>query len=180
MAARRRPRRYEPVTISTRWLEACQRFAYNAFAAAPKAEHINRPEPSGNLAAAFFLPLPLLETQNIKRKAPAWAIAKRFEELQHVLGVQNRFRDHRHIAPIEGRPLVLCTRFSSHEPDRYSDGFKWVVDALCVPTKQRRWGLGYLRDDRPKDAEIVQWWEPGPRGGGFGLVRVFERGQGRS
>lgn len=177
MAARRRaPKRYEPVTISTKWLEQCKEHAFATFVRAPAFEHIRRPEPTGALKLWVVLPLQLLKTQNRKERLPAWMLAKKAEDLRHVLGVQNRYRDHRHTEPLAGRPLVLCTRFSSVEPDAYSDGFKWVVDALCVPAGRRKWGLGLLRDDRPKDADVVQWWEPAPQRAGFGLVRVFERG----
>lgn len=172
MAARRN--RHNPCVLSPEWLERCSSFAWLVFAAPPQREHIKRPEePAGGLVKTFVLPLDMLEPQNRKQNRPKWWLAERHQAIKQALGYQTRFRDHRHIAPLDGRPTVLCTRFSSVEPDKYNDGFKWAVDALCVPSGRRTWGLGYLRDDRPKDAEIVQWWEPAPQGGGFGLIRVF-------
>ena len=178
--AARKPKRYEPVRITTVWLRSCWASSVDAFEAPPAQSHITRPEPppAATLVATLFLPLTMLEPQNAKRHAPKWVLRRKFEDLKTTFGVQTRFKDYRHIRPLEGRPTVLCTRFSSVEPDKYSDGFKWAVDALCVPAGRRTWGLGYLRDDRPKDAEIVQWWEPAPQRGGFGMIRVFSDANG--
>lgn len=74
--------------------------------------------------------------------------------------------------PLSGRPQVVCLRLSSTEPDAYSDWAKMAVDALCVPAGRRKEGLGYLRDDRPKDAEVVQFWEPAKRGEGFVYIEI--------
>ena len=167
-------RRYQPVSISPAWLRDCQRYAEETLGTEPALRHIVRPVVHGALVASYLLPLELLEPQNRKRKAPKWVLAKKFEDLKRCLGVQTRFHDHRHFQPLPGRPQVLCTRFSCVEPDKYSDGFKWAIDALCVPSARRTWGLGHLVDDSPRLADVHQWWEPAPRLSGFGLIRVFE------
>ena len=65
--------------------------------------------------------------------------------------------------------MLRCIRFSSIEPDTYSDGFKMAIDRLMLG-KER---LGYLRDDRPSDCEIVQCWEFVPPGQGFAVIEIW-------
>lgn len=74
--------------------------------------------------------------------------------------------------PLPGRPQVLCCRLSSAEPDAYADWAKMAVDLLCVPAGRRKEGIGYLRDDRPRDTEVVQWWEPAKPKAGFVYIEV--------
>jgi hypothetical protein len=67
--------------------------------------------------------------------------------------------------PLPGRPMVRCIRFSSSEPDRYNDGFKFAVDRLVE--------LRLIADDRPAACDLHQLWEYAPPKQGFGLIEVF-------
>lgn len=143
----------------------CAQFAADAFAFPPPLPHIVRPEPVGRLVASFVLPLDVLRPQNRTRHAAGWALAKVKRECHmRMLGQVGPVQ-----APLPGRPMVLCTRFSSVEPDAFNDGFKVAVDRLCPGPM----GLGIIADDKPACVDLRQWWEPAPRGKGFGLVRVF-------
>jgi len=136
----------------------------------PARPHIVRPAPVGARVWRCALPLELLQPQNRTRHGARWELGKLKAEVwirmlaQHGLPVRQ--------LPLPGRPQVLCTRFSAAEPDRYADWAKAAVDALCLPSGRRKRGLGLLRDDRPKDVDLHQWWEPGPRGAGFGVIEV--------
>jgi hypothetical protein len=48
-----------------------------------------------------------------------------------------------------------------------------AVDVLTMPTARAPMRLGLLRDDRPKDAEIVQRWEYAPPKKGKCVIEVF-------
>lgn len=144
---------------------ACAQFAADAFAFPPPFPHIVRPEPVGRLVASFVLPLDVLRPQNRTRHAAGWALAKVKRECHmRMLGQCGPVR-----TPLPGRPMVLCTRFSSVEPDYDNAGFKIAVDRL-LPGPM---GLGLIANDRPSDIDRHDWWEPAKRGMGFGLVRVF-------
>jgi len=139
--------------------------------ASPKLAHIVRPEPHGIVVARFILPLELCKPQNRKRaptRGAGFLEAKTRRSILSCLTSQARpFAE-----PLPGRPQVLCVRFSSSEPDRYSDWAKVSVDCLCAPTERSPNRLGIIRDDAPRFAEIEQWWEPAPRGDGWVYVEV--------
>lgn len=148
---------------------ACVQFAADAFAFPPPREHIVRPDPVGRRVASFVLPLDVLRPQNRTRHAQPWAMAKVKKACFAIMLAQIGVVCGSGRKPLPGRPQVLCTRFSSVEPDAFSDGFKVAVDRLC-PGPQ---GLGIIADDRPACIDLRQWWEPAPRRKGFGLIRVF-------
>lgn len=68
-----------------------------------------------------------------------------------------------------GRPMIRAVRFSSVAPDARSSWQKYVVDRLS----EKHDGLRFLRDDRPKDCEIVSWHEPAPPSRGFAYLEVW-------
>lgn len=70
---------------------------------------------------------------------------------------------------LSGRPQVICRRFSSVQPDKYSDWAKLPIDKLCVGPNR----LGYLRDDRPSACEIHQVWERSKPGSGFVVIEIW-------
>ena len=69
----------------------------------PAFEHIERPEPRGELIAIFVLPLELLPTTNKTRGTTAWQAAKRKKMIATLLMVQARFKDHRHKGKGKGK-----------------------------------------------------------------------------
>jgi len=143
-------------------------FADHVLSSPPARAHIERPAPRGERWARFALPLEFCKPQNRMARAgtqaAGWAIGKLKESILIAMLLQNgRVRE-----PLPGRPQVLCLRLSSTEPDKYADWAKHAIDRLTV--KHR--GLGFLRDDRPQDAEIHQWWEPAPRGKGCVVIEV--------
>lgn len=143
--------------------------ADSAFCLPVPFEHIRRPERRGDFVRRFVLPLELAPTTNRTRHAHPWKNAGIKSKLFSLMLKQAWPGQ---ASPLPGRPQVLCCRFSSVEPDAYADGAKMAIDLLCVPQGRRKIGLGFLRDDRPKDAEIVQWWEPAKRGEGFLYIEV--------
>lgn len=136
----------------------------------PAVERIRRPERRGNLVQRFVLPLELAPTTNRTRHSKPGQQENMKKQILGLFRLQvGAFYA---LRPLPGRPQVLCCRFSSVEPDAYSDGPKMAVDLLCVPAGRRKQGLGLLKDDRPKDAEVVQWWEPAPPKRGFLYLEV--------
>jgi len=134
----------------------------------PAKAHIIRPELRGVRVARFALPLELCKPMNqVARRGTqqaGWALGKmKNDALLCMLGQRGRAT-----APLPGRPQVICLRLSSVEPDKYSDWAKNPIDRLLV--KHR--GLGFLRDDRPEDAEIHQYWEPAPVRKGCVVIEV--------
>lgn len=151
------------------WREAMRR-AQAALAEPPPFERIVRPRPRGKLVARFALPLELCPTTNRTRHVQPWRAAKDKQAILDLL--RRQWRKLRAPEPLPGRPQVLCLRLSSVEPDRYSNWSKMAVDALCVPAGRRKDGLGLLRDDRPRDAEVWELWHPAPRGAGLVYIEV--------
>lgn len=151
------------------WREALVR-AEAVLSEQPAVARIQRPVPRGNLVQRFALPLELCPTTNRTRHSRPGEHAKTKRQILGLL--QAQARQFRLREPLAGRPQVLCLRLSSVEPDVYSDWAKMAVDALCVPAGRRKEGLGYLRDDRPKDAEVVQFWEPAKRGEGLVYIEI--------
>lgn len=119
--------------------------------------------------AKFTLPLHVCKPQNRTNHRAPWAYQRDRKRVAMLMGLQAR----RPVAPLEGRPRVVCTRFSSVEPDAFSDWAKMAVDVLTLPTARAPMRLGFLRDDRPKDAEIVQRWEYAAPGKGRCEIEVF-------
>lgn len=151
------------------WRDALAR-AEATFALPPKIERIVRPVPRGEVVQRFVLPLALCPTTNRTRHTKPGQQARTKRLILGLLQVQAKVQRFRKTLP--GRPQVLCCRFSSTEPDAYSDWAKLAVDLLCVPAGRRKTGLGLLRDDRPADAEVVQWWESAKAKEGFVWIEV--------
>ena len=148
--------------------------ADRSLSAAPVFDRIERPEPHGEVVARFALPLELCPTGNHRDSTKGhWWISK----LKRSVALAMLAQSSRQREPLPGRPQVLCVRFSSVEPDRYADWAKHAIDTLCVPTPRSPCRLGFLRDDRPRDAEVHQWWEPAPKGQGFVYIEVRTGGE---
>ena len=155
-----------PARLDAAWIADALNRADAILAAAPSRPHLVRVRPRGALVQSFALPLALCQPQNRTRHGAAWALGKVKRELGLLMFVQAKGRRR---APLPGRPFVRCVRFSTVEPDKYADWAKAAVDRLT--SKQD--GLGYLRDDRPSDCDVVQAWEYAPPRAGFVLVDVF-------
>jgi hypothetical protein len=138
----------------------------------PEREWITRPALRGRPIAQFILPLRLcLPTNRTGRAGMAgqpWRIAKLKKEIAQRMRLQCTPRD----KPLPGRPQVIAVRFSSVEPDRFADWGKIAIDVLCKRTAKHRNRLNILEDDRPRCAEVHQWWEYMPRGEGFVFLEV--------
>jgi hypothetical protein len=141
-----------------------------ALASPPPLARLARPTPSGRRVARFVLPLDACKPQNRTNHRKPWAYQADRERVSLIMGAQSK----RQPSPLQGRPVVVCTRFSSSEPDTYSDWAKMAVDVLCLPDSRARNRLGFLVDDKPKCAEIIQRWEPAKPKDGFVLIEVFE------
>lgn len=150
------------------WREALVR-AQGVLSEPPAIARIQRPVPKGERVARFVLPLELCPTTNRTRHSRPGQHAKTKAQILALMRAQARLIV---AQPLAGRPQVVCLRLSSTEPDAYSDWAKMAVDALCVALGRRKDGLGYLRDDAPKDAEIVQYWEPAKRGEGLVYIEI--------
>lgn len=150
------------------WREALVR-AESVLREPPAIARIQRPTPRGAVVQRFVLPLELCPTTNRTRHTHPGQHAKTKAQLLTLMRNQARtIVAH----PLPGRPQVWCLRLSSTEPDAYSDGCKMAIDALCVAMGRRKDGLGYLRDDRPADTEVIQTWEPAKRGQGFVYIEI--------
>lgn len=144
-------------------------FADETLSRPPHKPHIVRVPPVGDLVARVVLPLDLCKPTNRTRGAQHWQHAKTRNDVYRHLGGQLRIQE----APLPGRPMLRCIRFSCVEPDKYNDGFKVPVDALCVPRGRSKRGFGFLRDDAPAYVDLHQWWEYAPRRQGFGLIEIY-------
>lgn len=144
-------------------------FADDTLSREPRKPHIVRVDPVGEIVARVVLPLGLCKPTNRTRGAPHWHHAKTRNDVYTRLATQLRVRKD----PLPGRPMLRCIRFSSVEPDKYNDGFKVPIDALCVPRGRSKRGFGFLRDDAPAHVDLHQWWEYAPRGKGFGLIEIW-------
>lgn len=148
---------------------SCIHRADVALALPSPVEHIERPIYRGQSIARFAFPLELCPTTNRTRHSRPGQHTKVKRCLLAMMQKQSRsIRGDL----LSGRPQVLAVRFSSVEPDAYSDWAKMPIDLLCVPSGRRKMGMGYLREDRPKDAEVRQWWEPAKQGEGFVYMEV--------
>lgn len=128
-----------------------------------------RPETRGELRLEAVLPLELCAGSNRTRGAAGWALARAKRALWQELRKQVTIAE----APLPGRPLVIVTRISSVEPDKYADWGKAAVDMLCIPRGRATLRLGYLVDDSPTHAEVWQLWRPGKRGNGAVYLEVW-------
>lgn len=154
-------------------------------------ERIKRIEPRGMLIAQFFFALDQLKPRDRTRKEQGWQAKKARDEVLQTMRLQ--FEYVAFPRPLEGRPLVRCIRYSTTEPDAMAGWAKVAVDCLQpggVRTKKRAvahpyghtvsiskqvpfGGLGIIRNDRPSDCEVVEWWEPAKRNQGFCVVEVW-------
>ena len=151
------------------WREALMR-ARAVLREPPTVARIQRPARCGELVHRFALPLELCPTTNRTRHSRPGQHEGTKTQLLALMREQSQLFDVRE--PLTGRPQVRCLRLSSTEPDAYSDWAKMAVDTLCAPAARRVDGLGYLRDDRPKDAIVNQWWEPAKRGEGLVYIEI--------
>ena len=128
------------------------------------------PSGPGELLAFFYLPTELCKRQNEKFGAERWqAKSDRVKCFRYMLPQLARI----YSAPATGRPLVRCTRYSSVEPDKFSDWAKVPVDCLCRKTERAKHRLGIIYDDAPKHAEIEQLWRKAKPGESFVLIEVW-------
>jgi hypothetical protein len=163
---RRLPKpRIRPV-VDAAWIADALSRADAILAAPPARAHVVRVKPAGALVVRFVLPLDCCEPQNRTRHGKPWVLGKLKERIGLLMFVQAQGFS-RHTLP--GRPVVRCVRFSSVEPDKYNDGFKFAIDRLT----KNKGGLGFIRDDRPADCDVHQTWEYAPPKHGFGLVEVW-------
>jgi hypothetical protein len=136
----------------------------------PTGAHIERHARRGSLVASFVLPLTLCQPLNrLSRSGTAsagWALGKLKRDAYTLMLVQLGGKLPK--APLEGRPQILCVRFSSVEPDHESGWCKNPVDRLRVGKN----GLGFILDDAPKCVELRVWWEKAAPGQGFVFVEV--------
>ncbi len=139
------------------------------FSKPPALPRLVRPVITGIRMARFALPLDALKPQNRTNHRQPWAYGRDRDRVATLMGLQCSPQQ----KPLAGRPTVVCTRFSSVEPDKYSDWAKMAIDVLCMPNARAPRRLGLIRDDRPTDAEIVQRWEPAKAGSGMVLIEVF-------
>jgi hypothetical protein len=143
--------------------------AESVLASPPTEDWIDRPDRSGLLVLRAWLPLELCRPRNRQEHGKSWRYARDKERLWSVLRVQAAPA----ARPLEGRPRVLCCRFSSAPPDAFADWAKAVVDMLCVPKgRARKHRLGYLADDSPRRIDLTQWWEYAPPRQGVCMVEV--------
>lgn len=130
--------------------------------ATPCRPHAERVEPHGELIERFVLPLSLCVVQNNTRRDSAWRMARLKKSCSLAMRAQLRSRLR---APLSGRPQVLCTRFSSVEPDKYADWAKVAVDRLVE--------FGLIVDDKPSCIDLHQTWEHAPPSKGFCVIEVY-------
>lgn len=179
-----RPKRPPPLD-----LELCLERHLDAQSRPHPVERIKRPEPRGQLAERFFLRLTDAKLRNSLRHEKAWQAKEARSEMIKLLRAQI---SQEYYAPCEGRPQVLCYRYSTTEPDYGSNWSKLAVDCLQpggvrtitapktdafgrhhnVVRKVPYGGLGVIASDRPAECEVVEAWEPAKRGEGFCVIEV--------
>lgn len=136
----------------------------------PELEHIERHSRRGSLVAQFVLPLTLCQPLNRLSRAgtasAGWALGQMKRDALTLMKVQLGGKLPK--VPLEGRPQILCCRFSSKEPDAEAGWCKNPVDRLRVGKN----GLGFIVDDAPRFVELRTWWEPAKAKEGFVFVEV--------
>lgn len=148
-----------PAPFSVR--DALQR-SLAAFEKPPLLAHIERPKPVGQCLIRFAVPLRLCQTTNRTRHGHSWKLGQVKRECLSLMRAQLRTPQ---ALPLGGRPQVLAVRFSSTEPDAYSDWAKVPVDCLKK--------LGLIVDDAPKFISLSQWWEPAAPKTGFCVLEIW-------
>jgi hypothetical protein len=152
----------------------CSQIAQEVFAAPPKLERIERHVAPGPLVWSAIVPAALCIGVDRLGAEKWWAREKRRSGLLKWMMVQHGLR--KRDVPLEGRPVVHCIRLTSSEPDTGSAWEKLPVDCLVkswVRGKKSHKGLGLLHDDKPACVDLRAWWEPGVRGMGCVVIRVF-------
>jgi hypothetical protein len=163
VAATKRPRKAKAPFLPSEALA----FADGALSLPPKLDHIERRPGIGVCVARWALPLHLCPGVNVLAEMPNWKRAKVKEAALGLMWMQSGGK--RAAAPLRGRPMVRCIRFSSVEPDDNNSHSKVPVDRLTT----KNGGLGYLVDDKPRNMRLATWWEPAPPGKGCVLVEVW-------
>ncbi len=143
----------------------------------PAKAHIVRQPAAGELLHRLAIPLRLCKPQNRKAKAAPWEFSATRKALLQLLSLQLGGVPH---APLKGRPVVQCIRFSARAPDAFADSFKTPIDCLC-PSRVRKHkgraqrvpGIGLIADDRPEACDVRQRWEYAPAGAGFCVIDVY-------
>ncbi len=134
----------------------------------PAKAHIVRVAGRGRLIRRFALPIELCPTTNATRHAAKGLSARVKSDITTVMLVQTKGRVR--MNPLPGRPMIIGIRFSSRQPDRYSNGFKMAIDRLMVGDNR----LGYLREDNPDHIDEHQRWEKAPKGHkGFCILEIW-------
>ena len=149
----------------------------------PAAPGVERPEPRGELVAAFGLPIDLCLPQDRRRQL--WAALATRSKLWKLMSDQALVLGwHRIEKPLKGRPQVRCVRFSAGATDAYADWAKQAVDILCpsvrrVHRKGKKAGkvtispgLGLITRDTVAAIDEKQWSESAPAGHGFCLIEI--------
>lgn len=129
-----------------------------------------RPQARGELRAEFVLPLSLCQPTNRTRGAAGWQLGKLKNAAFQLLWTQAGGRS---ASPLPGRPQVILTRFSSVEPDKYSDWGKSSIDILCASRRPGQKRLNVIFDDAPKHADVWQLWKSAKAGEGFVYIEVW-------
>lgn len=155
-------------------------------------ERIRRFEACGRPISIFVFPLDELKPRDRVRKEKAWQAKSDREKVLRRMRLQF-VRSESMVLPLPGRPIVRCIRYSSVEPDSTAGWGKVAVDCLQpsgvrtvtktvkhphghdvkLSRKVPYEGLGIIRNDRPAECEVVEWWEPAKRGDGFCVVEVW-------
>ncbi len=163
------PRPKKPAPDPLNWRQALID-ADKVLAEPPAFPHIVRVTGVGELVRRFAVPIELCPTTNETRHQKGWQLAKTKKNLFAVMLSQTRMI---RSVPLPGRPMLRCIRFSSKEPDKYSDWMKMAVDRLLVGESIDDQRLGYLSDDSPSRVDIHAWWEAVPKGKGFCVIELW-------
>lgn len=131
----------------------------------PEHARIERRAGVGALVVRFVLPLRLCPGTNAYAELERW----QRDKLKEAALVTMRAQQYRRPAPLPGRPMVRCVRFSVRAPDRESGWCKVPVDRLTT----KHGGLGFISDDRDEAIDLRVWWEPVAPGRGLVLVEVW-------
>jgi hypothetical protein len=148
----------------------CLRHADETLANPQRWPYVRRIEPVGELVARFVVPLAYCLTSNQRMRG---GIKQRYLEADlkrrcyEFMRMQNGGRNAER--PLDGRPQLICIRFSSRLIDATSDWTKLPADRLLIG----KHGLGFLVDDSPRYLDIGVSQEFASPGRGFGLMSLF-------
>jgi hypothetical protein len=144
--------------------------AQASLALPPTIAHIERPAPRGEVVARFVLPLELCQPFNRLSRAgtasAGFALGKLKTGAYTLMLVQLGGKLPQ--TPLEGRPQILCCRFSSKETDAETGWCKNPVDRLRIGKN----GLGFIVDDAPRFVEVRAWWESAKAKEGFVYLEI--------